>query len=112
MPARRDNLTLPISSLLPQRVPHSQNLMPIFASGCWILLLRSSFRDLTADVVVAVHMLATRPRTVAATQAVCERVFSTARPVFLQAITRPAQASSTNGSVLLLPLSDDACALT
>ena len=62
-------------------------------------------RDLTGDVVGS-HA-GNAPETVAAAQAVCERVFATARPVFATGLYETRPGTIHNHSVLFLPLSDD-----
>ena len=62
-------------------------------------------RDLTGDVV-GLHV-GNAPETVAAAQAVCERVFATARPVFATGLYETGLSTAHGHSVLFLPLSDD-----
>jgi hypothetical protein len=62
-------------------------------------------RELTGDVV-GLHG-GNSPETVAAAQAICERVFATARPVFATGVYETRLGSIHNHSVLFLPLSDD-----
>ena len=62
-------------------------------------------RDLTGDVVGS-HA-GNAPETVAALQAICERVFATARPVFATGLYETKPGTIHNHSVLFLPLSDD-----
>ena len=62
-------------------------------------------RELTGDVVGS-HA-GNAPETVAAVQAVCERVFATARPVFATGLYETGLSTTHGHSVLFLPLSDD-----
>jgi hypothetical protein len=61
-------------------------------------------RDMTGGFVGS---YVSSPESAAAMRAVCEHVFSTARPVFSSGEFKVKPGSTLNTSVLLLPLSDD-----
>jgi hypothetical protein len=65
-------------------------------------------RDMTGGFVGS---YVSSPESAAAMQAVCEHVFSTARPIFSSGEFRVKPGSTLNTSVLLLPLSDDGVAV-
>ena len=105
MPARRDIDPADIPALLPH-VSLIHKLDGQFRFRLVGSAAGEQFgRDLTGDVVGS-HV-GNAPETVAATQAVCERVFSTARPVFSPGHYETRPGLIYHGSVLLLPLSDD-----
>ena len=105
MPARRDIDPADIPALLPHvsliHKPDGQFRFRLVGSAA----VEQFGRDLTGDVVGS-HV-GNAPETVAATQAVCGRVFATARPVFSPGHYETRPGLIYHGSVLLLPLSDD-----